>query len=103
MTVSSVHFFLSSRRQHTRCALVSGVQTFALPISIAIQLNDTHPAIAFPELIRLLVDQHRQPFATAFEIARNCLHYTNHTLLPEALERWQVDLMGRVQIGRAHV
>ncbi|HMA13554.1 MAG TPA: glycogen/starch/alpha-glucan phosphorylase, partial [Kiloniellaceae bacterium] len=67
-----------------------------LPQTIAIQLNDTHPAIAFPELIRLLVDLHGQPFAEAFEIARNCLHYTNHTLLPEALERWSVDLMGRV-------
>jgi starch phosphorylase len=67
-----------------------------LPQAIAIQLNDTHPAIAFPELIRLLVDLHGQPFAAAFEIARNCLHYTNHTLLPEALERWPIDLMGRV-------
>ena len=54
-----------------------------LPDFIAIQLNDTHPAIAFPELIRLLVDVHDQPFATAFETARHCLHYTNHTLLPE--------------------
>lgn len=67
-----------------------------LPEFIAIQLNDTHPAIAFPELIRLLVDVHEQPFASAFETARSCLHYTNHTLLPEALERWSTDLMGRV-------
>ena len=67
-----------------------------LPRSIAIQLNDTHPAIAFPELIRLLVDDHGQAFDDAFEIARACLHYTNHTLLPEALERWPADLMRRV-------
>ncbi|NIA69942.1 glycogen/starch/alpha-glucan phosphorylase [Pelagibius litoralis] len=67
-----------------------------LPQSIAIQLNDTHPAIACPELVRLLMDHHGQPFETAFEIARGCLHYTNHTLMPEALERWPTDLMGRV-------
>ncbi len=67
-----------------------------LPQAIAIQLNDTHPAIAFPELIRLLVDHHGQAFKDASEIARNCLHYTNHTLLPEALERWPFDLMTRV-------
>jgi starch phosphorylase len=66
-----------------------------LPRHIAIQLNDTHPAIACPELVRLLVDDYRQPFVTAFEIAQQCLHYTNHTLLPEALERWPVDLMSK--------
>ena len=68
----------------------------SLPRAVAIQLNDTHPAIAFPELIRLLVDEHGQRFADAFEISRACLHYTNHTLLPEALECWPVDLMRRI-------
>ena len=67
-----------------------------LPRAVAIQLNDTHPAIACPELVRLLVDDHGLGFADAFETARGCLHYTNHTLLPEALERWPTDLMGRV-------
>ena len=67
-----------------------------LPDKVAIQLNDTHPAIAGPELIRLLVDDHGLTFAEAKDIARRTLNYTNHTLLPEALERWSTWLMGRV-------
>ena len=67
-----------------------------LPDKVAIQLNDTHPAIAGPELIRLLMDDHGMDFPTARDIARGTLNYTNHTLLPEALERWSTWLMGRV-------
>ncbi|MTH34660.1 glycogen/starch/alpha-glucan family phosphorylase [Paracoccus limosus] len=67
-----------------------------LPDKVAIQLNDTHPAIAGPELIRLLMDEHGYGFPEALQIARATLNYTNHTLLPEALERWSTWLMGRV-------
>ncbi|MFD1880464.1 glycogen/starch/alpha-glucan phosphorylase [Paracoccus pacificus] len=67
-----------------------------LPDKVAIQMNDTHPALAGPELIRLLVDHHGIAFAEASRIARECLGYTNHTLLPEALERWSTWLMGTV-------
>jgi starch phosphorylase len=67
-----------------------------LPDHVAIQMNDTHPAIAVAELMRLLSDVHRLPFAEAFEITRKCLSYTNHTLMPEALERWNVALFRRV-------
>lgn len=67
-----------------------------LPEFAAIQMNDTHPAIAGPELIRLLVDLHGFGFDAAAEIATEVLGYTNHTLLPEALERWSVGLMRKV-------
>ena len=67
-----------------------------LPNHAAIQMNDTHPAIAGPELIRLLCDQHGMEFTDALEVARACLGYTNHTLLPEALERWATFTFGNV-------
>jgi starch phosphorylase len=68
----------------------------ALPDKVAIQLNDTHPAIAGPELVRLLHDERGLPFEQALDIARRVLNYTNHTLLPEALEKWPVALMSRL-------
>ena len=67
-----------------------------LPEFAAIQLNDTHPAIAVAELMRLLVDVHNIPWRKAWELTVNTLSYTNHTLLPEALETWPVGLMERL-------
>jgi len=62
----------------------------------AVQLNDTHPAIAVAELMRILVDENEIEWTKAWHITRATLSYTNHTLLPEALETWPVDLMGRL-------
>ncbi len=68
----------------------------SLPDAVAIQLNDTHPAVSVAELVRLLSDVHGLDFEQSWDIARRTFSYTNHTLLPEALESWPVPLFERL-------
>jgi glycogen phosphorylase len=91
------YFFVSASLQDLlRRHLDAYGDLHSLPDRAAIQLNDTHPSVAVAELMRLLVDVHGLAWAEAWPLTQATLSYTNHTLLPEALESWPVDLFGRV-------
>ena len=91
------YFFVSASLQDLLAQhLAEGRPLDTLPDSVAIQLNDTHPALAIPELLRLLVDEHEISWEQAWDITRRTFSYTNHTLLPEALETWPVEFFERI-------
>ena len=91
------YFFVSCALQDMiRLHLQSAPDVHGLADKYAVQLNDTHPSVGVCELMRLLVDEHGLPWEEAWEITRATFAYTNHTLLPEALETWPVALFGAV-------
>ena len=91
------YFFAAcSLRDYLERTLPEDFDPARLPDQIIFQLNDTHPVIAIPELMRLLIDEHDLDWDAAWDITRRCFAYTCHTLLPEALEVWPVDLLGRL-------
>jgi starch phosphorylase len=93
LRLAQQYFFVScSLQDMLRLLDMKGAPVARLPEMFTAQLNDTHPAIAVAELMRLLVDERRLPWDEAWDITRRTLAYTNHTLLPEALETWGLPL-----------
>ena len=104
LRLAQEYFFVSAtlqdiiRRYRKRYRMFDeprGLRTFdRFAEKVAIQLNDTHPALAIPELMRILVDVEGLPWDEAWDITTRTFGYTNHTVMPEALERWPVSLLG---------
>jgi starch phosphorylase len=106
LRLAQEYFFVSAtlqdiiRRYRKRYEMFDaprGLRTFdRFADKVAIQLNDTHPALAIPELMRILVDLEELGWDEAWDITTRTFGYTNHTVMPEALERWTVDLLGQL-------
>jgi glucan phosphorylase len=93
VTLLSVVLFILAHPVYRKESFVEKLFTF---VKVAIQLNDTHPALTIAELMRLLVDIEGLPWATAWDVTKRACAYTNHTLMPEAVERWSVSLLEHV-------
>jgi glycogen phosphorylase len=93
LRLSQQYFFSSCTLQNlVRLCLELDIPLEEFHNNFAVQLNDTHPAIAVPELMRILMDEHLMEWDKAWEVTRQTFAYTNHTLLPEALEKWPLSL-----------
>ncbi|MEJ8814943.1 glycogen/starch/alpha-glucan phosphorylase [Variovorax ureilyticus] len=91
------YFFVSASVQDlVRRYLRNHTNFDDLPDQVSIHLNDTHPVLAVPELMRLLIDEHDLPWDVAWDHTQKVFSYTNHTLMHEALETWPVEMFGRV-------
>src|SRR5690606_5235740 len=97
LRIKQQYFFVSATLQDIIRRYKRERKTFTdFPDKVQIQLNDTHPAVAIPELMRLLMDEEGLGWNESWAIARRTFGYTNHTVLPEALEKWSIDLFGRI-------
>jgi glycogen phosphorylase len=97
LRLAQQYFFVScSLQDMLRIHLLRGLHLDTFAESFAVQLNDTHPSIAVAELMRLLVDEHCLEWDSAWQITRSTMGYTNHTLLPEALEKWPLPLFAEM-------
>ena len=97
LRLAQQYFFVSCSLQDMLKLLeMKGGSVEQLPDLFAAQMNDTHPALAVAELMRLLVDEHRLEWDSAWELTQRTLAYTNHTLLPEALETWGLPLFAEL-------
>jgi len=91
------YFFVSATlKDIIRRFRIKNTNLRLLPTKVAIQLNDTHPALGIPELMRLLVDENDFTWEEAFKVCIDTFGYTNHTILPEALERWPVQMFEKL-------
>lgn len=96
LRLAQQYFFVScSLQDMVRLHLIRGKKLDEFHVYWAAQLNDTHPSIAVAELMRLLVDEHRMDWEQAWTVTRQTFGYTNHTLLPEALEKWPFAFFGK--------
>jgi glycogen phosphorylase len=97
LRLSQQYFFTScSLQDMIRIHLARGKSLDVFHENFAVQLNDTHPSIAVAELMRLLVDEHQMDWDKAWDVTQKTLAYTNHTLLPEALEKWALPLFASI-------
>ena len=90
------YFFVACSIQDVFRYIPSGFDLRQLPKRFVFQLNDTHPTVAVAEMMRVLMDERHVPWIVAWEITSKMFGYTSHTLLPEALETWPIDIFGRL-------
>jgi glycogen phosphorylase len=97
LRIKQQYFFVSATLQDILHRYKRERKTFVdFPDKVQIHLNDTHPAVAIPELMRLLMDEEGLAWDAAWDLSRRTFAYTNHTVLPEALESWSIELFGRL-------